>query len=230
MTKLTRVAALLLLGGVTVVGVMTYARQNVKLEPEFADPISAAAAIDAPSWVKLLAAEASAKGKTQRLTVSMGCFWRGEAVIGAFHGVVATTPGLLDNREVVDADFDPSVVSYTELLKLILRGGVATQVFARTDQQLVEATSLVDASHVIRSDVAIAPDPAPKHSMRIRSMGGVEMTPIQATRVNAAARLGGDVTEFLSPAQIRAVNSSKDKHFSEVSPEMVSSESCHVGH
>ncbi len=164
----------------------------------------AAAAANEPAWSSLLAAEVRAVGHTQRLTVAMPCFWRGEAVLGGIEGVVATTPGFLNGREVVDAEFDPRLISIANLLKRAQDADVAEEVFARSDEQVPVAVACVGQAKVIRTDVAITPDGEPKHSLRLRTLRGVAMTPAQLCRVNAAVFFGNDPSPFLSPDQIAA--------------------------
>ncbi|MFD1030015.1 peptide-methionine (S)-S-oxide reductase MsrA [Metaplanococcus flavidus] len=63
-------------------------------------------------------------------TFGMGCFWGPEAMFGSLHGVLRTRVGFAggtslkptylhmgDHTETVEIDFDPSVISYEEILR-----------------------------------------------------------------------------------------------------------------
>lgn len=63
----------------------------------------------------------------QTATFGMGCFWGAESLFGGTRGVLRTKVGWAggttpatrgDNIEVVSIDFDPTQISYSELLKL----------------------------------------------------------------------------------------------------------------
>jgi hypothetical protein len=45
-----------------------------------------------------------------KATLAMGCFWEGEAQLGALDGVRAARVGFLGGDEVVEVSFDPSVI------------------------------------------------------------------------------------------------------------------------
>lgn len=70
-----------------------------------------------------------AKGK--KATFGMGCFWAGDSLFGATPGVIRTSVGyagglkdnpayrnLGDHTEVIDIEYDPEVISYSQLLNL----------------------------------------------------------------------------------------------------------------
>lgn len=69
------------------------------------------------------------RGETETATFGLGCFWGPEASFGAVEGVVRTRVGyaggtksnpsyhaLGDHTETVQIDYDPTVVSYTDVL------------------------------------------------------------------------------------------------------------------
>jgi hypothetical protein len=68
-----------------------------------------------PIYLRDVVDELSAAGG-ERATFAMHCYWAGEACLGDIGGVVASQAGWLEGREVVELRFDPSVVSYRELL------------------------------------------------------------------------------------------------------------------
>lgn len=127
----------------------------------------------------------------------MGCFWKGEGTIGGIRGVVATKPGLLNGLEVVDAEFDPSVVSYDELLKTSRAAGAADRAIPRSDAQRRAGGTEP------RCDAAIAADEVPKFYLSRTTFRHVPMTSAQASRVNAALANHADPNSWLSPRQLR---------------------------
>ena len=103
---------------------------------------------------------------TSQATFGAGCFWGAEEYFRAVEGVIdsrvgfstgsdgSTKPGRI---EVVQLDFDPSVVSYQELIELFWKGhdptsldkqgdetgeGVRSAIFVHTDVQAEEASNL----------------------------------------------------------------------------------------
>ncbi|XP_031837533.1 methionine sulfoxide reductase A isoform X4 [Nomia melanderi] len=69
--------------------------------------------------------------QTKRATFGMGCFWAGDCLFGVLPGVIRTCVGyaggqkefptyrnLGDHTEVVDIEYNPDVISYSQLLSL----------------------------------------------------------------------------------------------------------------
>ena len=54
----------------------------------------------------------------RKATFGAGCFWCAEAAFKLLKGVVAVTPGYTEGIEVVQVEYDPALVSYTDLLKI----------------------------------------------------------------------------------------------------------------
>ena len=68
---------------------------------------------------------------TETATFALGCFWGPDASFGALEGVVRTRVGYAggdkvnptykmigDHTETIEIDYDPEVISYTELLEI----------------------------------------------------------------------------------------------------------------
>ncbi|KAG6766709.1 hypothetical protein POTOM_027880 [Populus tomentosa] len=75
---------------------------------------------------------------------ALGCFWRSEAVFGCLNGVVRTTVGycggsklnpvyrsLGDHAESVQVEYDPKVISYSQLLEVFWASHDSRQVFGQ---------------------------------------------------------------------------------------------------
>lgn len=108
---------------------------------------------------------------TRRVAFSQYCFWTGEMKIGAIDGVTRTEAGFLNGREVTLVDYDPEEISLTELTHKAKAQGVATGVFTDWEKGYRKAP----------------------HSDQKRQLQGtrytkLNLTPEQATKVNAFAR------------------------------------------
>ncbi|GBG85685.1 hypothetical protein CBR_g40417 [Chara braunii] len=77
-------------------------------------------------------------------TFALGSFWTAEAVFGCFPGVIRTRVGyaggnkvnpdynhIVDHAEAVEIDYDPSVISYEELLDIFWKNHNPTQSFGQ---------------------------------------------------------------------------------------------------
>lgn len=154
-----------------------------------------------PLYLTNLAAEsAAAKRGVETATFAMHCFWEGEVKLGALDGVLATIAGFLDGKEVVEVEFDTTVISFESLLAMARKFECATLIFTRTDQQhhIVAAAGIASK----RSNDTVRPDKEPKYYLSRTPWRAVPMTPLQACRVNAALGAGRSPEEFLSPRQV----------------------------
>jgi hypothetical protein len=124
----------------------------------------------------------------------------GEAKFGLINGVVSTRPGFLENREVVEVEYDPHVISYENLVKKALKAECTAPVFTRTEAQHRIATKIVGDIAVLSSD-RIKPDKEPKYYLSRTSLKFLPMTPLQAARVNATIN-EPDHRTLLSPEQL----------------------------
>ena len=155
-----------------------------------------------PVYLDLLAEELNAAARgTETGIFAMPCFWSGECKLGALTGVVATTPGFLKGEEVVEVVFDPSVLSYHELVTEASRRRCAKKVFTRNAEQQKTASGIIgrDAVHANRP---VRPDRTPKYHLSNTPYRYIPMTSLQASRVNAAIGRRDDPVGFLSPRQI----------------------------
>lgn len=158
---------------------------------------------EVPTYLRLLSQESAARrGKLEKATFAMHCFWEGEAALGAIEGVYSTMPGFLDDLEVVELEYDPKVIGYDKLLSNALAQQCASKVFARSAAQEQAAEKLV-SQNVKRTDDTIRADKQPKYYLSNTPLKHVPMTQLQACRVNSA--LGGkhDPREYLSKRQIK---------------------------
>ena len=156
---------------------------------------------EAPPYLALLAEEASARRRgLRKATFAMHCFWEGEGALGEVPGVISTMPGFLQKKEIVEIEFDPSVIGYGALVEKAKAMDCASEIFARSDGQKAVAAKLM-GSAAVRTDEPIKPDKAPKYYISRTPYRHVPMTGLQAARVNALVGKKKDARHLLSPRQ-----------------------------
>lgn len=140
----------------------------------------------APMYMQLLADELSAQQKmTSKATYSMYCFWTGEALFGKLNGVIRTTAGFEGGKEVVAVEYNPSIISKSELDKI-----------AQSQKCAVSGGGSFRA------------DATPKYYLSNSEYKVVPMTEIQKCRVNSALAEKQDPRAFLSARQIAFLKTS----------------------
>ncbi|HQW00833.1 MAG TPA: VPGUxxT family thioredoxin-like (seleno)protein, type 2 [Saprospiraceae bacterium] len=140
----------------------------------------------APMYLQLLTDELSAQQKTiSKATYSMYCFWTGEALFGKLNGVIRTTAGFEGGKEVVVVEYNPSIISKTELDKI-----------AQSQKCVVSGGGSFRA------------DATPKYYLSNSEYRVVPMTEIQKCRVNSALAEKQDPGAFLSARQIAFLKTS----------------------
>jgi hypothetical protein len=145
----------------------------------------------APVYLQLLTDELAANQKgTSTTTYSMYCFWKGEALFGNVNGVIKTNAGYQDGKEVVKVEFDPSVISKSQLDNI-------------ADQSSCKA---VGGSN-------FRPDDTPKYYLSNSKYKSIPMIEIQKCRVNSALAEGQNPEGFLSSRQLAFTNKSSQNNF-----------------
>lgn len=142
-----------------------------------------------PRYLELLEEELLAReAGLETATFSMYCFWSGEGAFGEIPGVVETEPGFQDGKEVVQVQFNPAVVSKTDLEK-------------KTNPKGIAACS---KNEDFRSDRE------PKYYLAQTDYKYVPMTSLQACRANSLAGKSGLPDEVLSPRQLTLLKKVKE--------------------
>jgi thioredoxin family protein len=143
----------------------------------------------APVYLQLLTDELTAQQKgTAKATYSMYCFWTGEALFGKLNGVVKTTAGFEGGKEVVMVEFNPAVISKTELDKIAQNQKCSVSIGG-----------------------SFRPDATPKYYLSNSTYKNIPMTEIQKCRVNSALGEGQDPKMFLSERQIAMLDATSKK-------------------
>ena len=160
-----------------------------------------------PKYLELLYEELTAEeAGTETATFSMYCFWTGEKKLGNLDGVIETQPGFMNNREVVEVEFDPNKISYETLLKKANKSGCASHVFADDDKQL-KASKLIVGKTGSSEKGDFRLDREPKYYLSKTVYQYVPMTQLQSARANSLIGNAELPDEVLSPRQIALVKS-----------------------
>lgn len=174
-----------------------------KLGPLVARSVLAleAAGEDIPSWLDTLATETSG-ARIEKLVLSMYCFWDGEGKLGGFPGVVKTRAAFLGGSEVVALEFDPTVISVTELVRKAQATGCAQRVHASTEQQKTALEQAGISAFLLEDRVRLAPASDQLRHLSASPLRYLPLTPLQAQRTNAELAARNDGTAWLSPRQV----------------------------
>ena len=132
----------------------------------------------------------------------MHCFWEGEANLGNLNGIISTNPGYMNGYEVVEVEFNPSVISFSELVEKAKYGDAASKVFFQDETQRITANNLFGENSVSVIGT-FRPDNDPKRYLSQTSYRYVPMTNLQASRVNSAIAGGQSPERLLSPSQLK---------------------------
>ncbi len=143
----------------------------------------------------------AALAERERATFAMHCFWVGEARLGALDGVLSTEAAWLDGREVVELEFDPSVIDYGTLLAEARRLDCLTGAFTRSDAQQRSAAKLLGDAARRSDERGRRADDDDKYHLRRGSLRFLPLTGFQATKCNAALAAGASGEAWLSPRQ-----------------------------
>ncbi|MBC7792203.1 MAG: peptide-methionine (S)-S-oxide reductase [Clostridia bacterium] len=150
---------------------------------------------DVPKYLEALA---SRGGSFAEVYLVMGCFWTGEACVGALDGVASTRVGYLNHNEVVEVQpaFGADLVS---VVADATKRGCATEVYV-TNQETRAALAKASIASTLTSDRFSYSAKDDKYALR-NNLQSIKLSPEQATRVNAAVANGGDPLPWLTPKQ-----------------------------
>jgi hypothetical protein len=157
---------------------------------------------EVPEYLRLLTAELKPSIR-EKAVFAMGCYWEGEKRLGALEGVLATRIGMLQKREVVEVEFDSIALEFKNLLTKAKEMECLNRVFTRTDAQQKIAEKLTDKL-AERSDEEIDARTTQKHHLAHSPVYvWLPLTPLQATRVNAAIARDESPDRYLFPSQLK---------------------------
>ncbi len=154
-----------------------------------------------PAYLQDVVDELSPRSR-ERATFAMHCFWSGEVCLGEIDGILASRAGWLEGSEVVELTFDPSVVSYEELLRAARTRSCSDGVFTRSDVQLRTARAIFgEDARLVQATAETARASDQKRALQGTPYARLGLTPRQALRVNAAVAAGRSPAFLLSPRQ-----------------------------
>lgn len=160
-----------------------------------------------PEYLEVAVEEADAQF-SDRATFAMSCYWRGEACLGNVDGILSSRTGWLNGREVVEVRFHPGRVDYETLLERVSAKRCADQAFAHDPGQLEIAEKVFgQRATLVEQTMVPAEASDQKYQLGHSALRRLDLTPLQAMRVNAALAGGGDPMVWLSPRQRRELHS-----------------------
>ncbi len=136
---------------------------------------------------------------------SMFCFWTGELKLGPVEGVIGTTSGFMDSREVVKVEYNAAVLSYDTLLKKAKSVECADKAYTLDASQRQRATMILGKNRVKEAQI-FRPDAEVKYYLSKTVYKHLPMLPKQKIMVNYAIAHGEDPKAYLSPSQIVLYN------------------------
>ncbi len=144
----------------------------------------------------------------QRVALSQHCFWAGEKTLGALPGTLRTEVGFIDGKEVTVVDFDPAITSLKDLIHEAKAAGLADSLYLTTeDQRWVAKAAGFPQSHLLDSSYKPAPASDQKRQLRGTPFAELQLTPEQATKVNAFARTDpAKAREHLTREQLKTLD------------------------
>lgn len=154
-----------------------------------------------PPYLSLFARELAGTEGAETAIFEMYCFWTGEAKLGRLEGVLETRPGFLEGTEVVEVTYDAGEVDLVDLARRAKQTEAASSLMARTDEELAAGRSVFgDAVRQTDGEFRYAADDD-NHALQGTPYEQLEMTELQATRVNSAVAAGESPAPFLFPHQ-----------------------------
>jgi hypothetical protein len=164
---------------------------------------------EAPGWLRLVAEELG-DAERRMMTLTMYCYWEGEAKLGNLDGVLATRSGYMGEDEVVEVVYDADRLGFDELV------GKAKELDCDDRFYVHTAADYDRARELVGRKAAPAPERAEaieftevKYALRRTPMGRLPLTPLQGTKMNADIRFETDPRRWLSPRQLAMLDDVK---------------------
>ena len=155
-----------------------------------------------PRYLEVAAYESNAE-RQETAAFAQSCFWSGEVALGPVQGVITTEAGWIEGREVTLVRYRPDLVSLDALVDRAIAAGVADKVYLPTEEQRKRvgrderlAVGSLDQSY----RRARASDQ--KRQIRNSIFDGIDLSPMQQTKVNAFATVNLQAAlAWLTPTQ-----------------------------
>ena len=160
-----------------------------------------------PTYLKLGQTEYALQ--TESASFAMHCYWEGEVQFGKLPGVISTQTGWYNETEIVNVVFDPSAMTYRELVTDAIRSRCAATIYTRTAAQKNIAMKLVDGKKEKNKVVAVTKFPLgrlaeekdQKYYLKASPFSLLPLISAQEVRINSALGSRENALDFLSPRQ-----------------------------
>ena len=134
-----------------------------------------------PEYANLITEELSTDTKRNKQAYfSMYCFWTGEAALGDIDGVVSTSPGFMNGKEVVEVNYNPEKVSMKEISSKAKRHKFS----------------------FVKDPSKFRIDKDPQYHLKRSLYKYLPLSELQRTKINSAIANKANPDQFLSPTQL----------------------------
>ncbi|MEM0895757.1 MAG: VPGUxxT family thioredoxin-like (seleno)protein, type 2 [Verrucomicrobiota bacterium] len=158
-----------------------------------------------PNYLRALAATASSE--VGIAAFAMFCFWTGEQRLGGINGVLTTEAGWFDGREVTLVRFNRDKIPFNTLVKKAESFDCAHKVFTTTTEDAIVVAKSRLQQAALTDSYRVAKKSDQKRQLPGTPFQDLELSPGQATKVNAFARSNPDLAAaWLSPRQRSSLN------------------------
>jgi hypothetical protein len=133
-----------------------------------------------PEYLNIMSQELSVKDSDKEDGFfSMYCFWSGEAHLGQAKGILETTPGFMNGKEVVHVSFDKKQTNLKDLAKHGQKADINLE------------SKIAD----------FKPDKDPQYYLKHSDYKYLALTKLQKTKINSALKQNTNPSKYLSPTQ-----------------------------
>lgn len=148
------------------------------------------------------------QSSTKRVAFAQHCFWTGEMKLGQIEGVVRTEAGFIRGREVTLVEYAPDRLSLPDLARKAKEAGVADAVHLEAGAQ--GSLAGVTKGQSLDDGYRVAPASDQKKQIEGTPFARLQLSPTQATKVNAFARQNSaKALEWLTPLQREQVKGAR---------------------
>jgi hypothetical protein len=155
-----------------------------------------------PEYINIVGDEWYAENQKEEITMSMYCFWTGEKTYGELNGVVNTTAGFMDGKEVVKVEFNPSLTSAKHIINHGKKNKCADGVYV-SDKSLQKELNKNKIGY--NTYKKFRPDKDQNYYLKKSKYSNIPMSKMQAMKVNSALGKGQNPEYLLSPRQLEGV-------------------------
>jgi len=137
-----------------------------------------------PGYLEVVALEANTD-RQATVAFAQSCFWSGEMLLGRVRGVITTEAGWIENREVTLVRYRPDLAPLDALVEAARTAGVADAVFVTNREQGEQLGGTRLEVAMMDGRYRRARDTDQKRQIQGSVFAGIELSPMQSTKVNA---------------------------------------------